>query len=146
MLQEIEADHIPQITIFNKIDLTGEKPHAERDETGRVTRVYLSAVSGAGVELLLSALSEHSRQGRVTQRVCLPPAAGRLRALIYEHLNVVQESITDRGEWLLEIELSPPDLAWLKSLPDFLVVERKCLLLPAHFMLPFFQVETRIEP
>ena len=49
----------------------------------------------------------------------MPPAAGRLRALIYEHLNVVHETITDHGEWLLDIELSQPDLAWLKSLPDF---------------------------
>jgi GTPase len=119
VLQEIEADHIPQITVFNKIDLTGESPRLERDETGRVTRVFLSAASGAGVELLLEALSEHSRSGRVTQRLRLPPAAGRLRALIYEHLNVVQETITEHGEWLLEIELSQPDLAWLKSLPDF---------------------------
>ena len=39
VLQEIEADHIPQITVFNKIDLTGESPRLERDETGRVTRV-----------------------------------------------------------------------------------------------------------
>ena len=119
VLQEIEADHIPQITVFNKIDLTGESSHVERDETGRVTRVFLSAASGAGVELLLEALSEHSRHGRVTQGLCLPPAAGRLRALIYEHLNVVHETITDHGEWLLDIELSQPDLAWLKSLPDF---------------------------
>ena len=50
--------------------------------------------------------------------MCLPPVAGRLRALIYEHLNVVQETITDDGECLLDIELSEPDLAWLRSLPD----------------------------
>ncbi len=119
VLEEIGAQHIPQITVFNKIDLTGEPPRLERDETGRITRVLLSAVSGAGIELLLQALSEHSRRGRVTQRLRLPPAAGRLRALIYEHLNVVHETITDHGEWLLDIELSEPDLAWLKSLPDF---------------------------
>jgi len=119
VLREIEADHLPQITVFNKIDLTGESPRLERDETGRITRVFLSAVSGAGVELLLEALSEHSRRGRVTQCLRLPPAAGRLRALIYEHLNVVHETSTDHGEWLLDIELSQPDLAWLKSLPDF---------------------------
>jgi GTP-binding protein HflX len=119
VLREIEADHIPQITIFNKIDLTGEAPRLERDEAGRVTRVFLSAHSGAGVEHLLEALSEHSRRGRVTQHLRLPPEAGRLRARIYEHLNVVRELLTDRGEWLLDIELSPPDLAWLRSLPDF---------------------------
>jgi hypothetical protein len=42
-----------------------------------------------------------------------------LRALIYEHLHVVQELVTDVGGWRLEIELSSPDFAWLQSLPDF---------------------------
>jgi GTP-binding protein HflX len=119
VLHEIEADHIPQIMIFNKIDLTGEPPHVERDETSRHTRVFLSAVSGAGIDLLLQVLSEHSRHGRVTQHLRLPPYAGRLRALLYEHLNVQHETISDQGEWLLDIELSPPDLAWLKSQPEF---------------------------
>ncbi len=118
VLQEIGAQHIPQITVFNKIDLTGEAPHAERDETGRVTRVFLSAHSGAGVEHLLKALSEDARRGRVTQQLRLPPDAGRLRALVYEHLNVARETITEQGECQLDIELSPPDLAWLRSLPD----------------------------
>jgi GTPase len=118
VLREIGAEHIPQIMIFNKIDLTGETPHVERDETGRATRVFLSAVSGAGSELLLKALSEQARHGRVTQHLRLPPHAGRLRALIYEYLNVERETITDQGESLLDIELSPPDLAWLRSLPD----------------------------
>ena len=118
VLQEIGAQHIPQITVFNKIDLTGETPHVEQGEAGGTTRVYLSAHTGFGVELLLKVLSEHSRHGRVTQQLRLPPSAGRLRALIYEHLNVERESITEQGESLLDIELSPPDLAWLRSLPD----------------------------
>ena len=114
------AQHIPQITVFNKIDLTGETPHVECGETGLVTRVFLSAHSGAGIDLLLKMLSDRSRHGRVTQHLRLPPDAGRLRALIYEHLNVQRETITNQGEWLLDIELSPPDLAWLRSLPDLL--------------------------
>lgn len=118
VLEEIGAQHIPQITVFNKIDLTGEIPHVESGETGGITRVFLSAHSGAGIDLLLKVLSEHSRHGRVMQHLRLPPEAGRLRALIYEHLNVERETITDQGEWLLDVELSPPDLAWLRSLPD----------------------------
>ncbi len=118
VLEEIGAQHIPQITVFNKIDLTGESPHVECNETGTVARVYLSAQSGAGIDLLLKVLSDRSRHGHVTQRLRLPPDAGRLRALVYEYLNVQRENITDQGEWLLDIELSPADLAWLRSLPD----------------------------
>jgi GTP-binding protein HflX len=119
VLEEIGAQHIPQITVFNKIDLTGELPHVESGEAGGTTRVYLSAQSGAGIELLLKALSEHSRHGRVSQHLCLPPNAGRLRALIYQHLDVKHEAVTEQGKCLLDIELSSPDLAWLRSLPDF---------------------------
>ncbi len=119
VLQEIGAQHIPQIMVFNKIDLTGELPRSECDEAAQVTRVFLSAVSGAGVELLLEALSKRARLGRVTQQLCLPATAGRLRALIYEHLSVLSEAHNDQGDLLLDVELSPPDLAWLISLPDF---------------------------
>jgi GTPase len=119
VLHEIQADHIPQITIFNKIDLTGESPHLERDAAGSVARVFLSAHSGAGIDLLLEALSEQYRRGRVTQRLRLPPEAGRLRARLYEHLNVLHEAVSDQGEWLLDIESSPADLAWLMNLTDF---------------------------
>ncbi len=120
VLREIGAESIPQITIFNKIDLTGEAPRVERDDAGGVARVFLSAQTGAGVDLLIGALSEHFRQARVVQMLRLPPDAGRLRALVYEHLHVVREAIGATGESLLEIELSQADLAWLRSVPDFI--------------------------
>ena len=42
-----------------------------------------------------------------------------MRALLYEHLHVLSELVTEHGEWLLEMELTEADLAWLHSLPDF---------------------------
>lgn len=119
VLEEIGAGQIPQMTVFNKIDLSGEPARLERDTAGKVTRVWLSAQTGAGVDLLRQALAEHYRRGRLVQHLRLPPTAGRLRALIYKHLSVRRETISPDGEWRLEIELSPPDLAWLISLPDF---------------------------
>jgi GTP-binding protein HflX len=120
VLREIGAESIPQITVFNKIDQTGESPRAERDDTGLVARVFLSAQTGAGADLLIDALSEHYRRARVVQTLRLPPGAGRLRALIYEHLHVVREDIGETGESRLEIELSEADLAWLRSIPEFI--------------------------
>jgi GTP-binding protein HflX len=119
VLEEIGAASIPQITILNKIDLTGEAPRIERDGRGAVARVSLSARQGAGLDLLTTSIAEHFRQSRLVCALQLPPQAGRLRALIYEHLHVVQELVTDVGGWRLEIELSSPDFAWLQSLPDF---------------------------
>jgi GTPase len=58
VLTEIHADAIPQIVVFNKVDLTGAGPSAERDEYGRISRVFLSARTGAGIDMLRSALAE----------------------------------------------------------------------------------------
>ncbi len=58
VLAEIDAAEIPQIMVFNKID-TGDVPAGvERDEYGRICRVFLSAQSGAGMEGLRLALTE----------------------------------------------------------------------------------------
>jgi len=119
VLSEIGAESIPQLTVFNKTDLSGDVPRLERDEQGRVTRLFLSARTGDGVDLLVQALSEHFRRARKTVQLELPPQAGRMRALLYEHLHVVRETVTENGFWVLEVELMEPDLSWLMSLPDF---------------------------
>jgi GTPase len=57
VLKEIDADAIPQILVLNKIDLQSLPPGVERDEYGRITRIRLSARTGAGVEMLREALA-----------------------------------------------------------------------------------------
>jgi GTP-binding protein HflX len=58
VLKEIGADHIPQILVWNKIDAAGQEPTVERDEYDKIRRVFISAQTGAGVDLLRGALSE----------------------------------------------------------------------------------------
>ena len=62
VLQEIGAADIPQILVWNKIDLQaggyGIEAGVDRDEYGKVCRVRLSAKSGLGVDLLRQALVE----------------------------------------------------------------------------------------
>jgi len=58
VLGEIGAADIPQILVWNKIDLNGLAPGLERDEYGKISRVRLSAATGEGVELLRLALTE----------------------------------------------------------------------------------------
>ena len=58
VLAEIDAGDIPQVLIWNKIDLTGLEPGFDRDEYGKISRVRLSAKTGAGVEFLRQALIE----------------------------------------------------------------------------------------
>ena len=58
VLAEIGADRVPQILVFNKIDAAGLPAGFERDEYGRIYRVFVSARTGAGLELLRAALDE----------------------------------------------------------------------------------------
>jgi GTPase len=58
VLAEIGADAVPQLRVYNKLDLTGVAPGVGRDEYGKLQSVYVSAQTGAGLELLRNALSE----------------------------------------------------------------------------------------
>ncbi|MFN3544526.1 MAG: GTPase HflX [Thiobacillus sp.] len=58
VLKEIGADAVPQLRVYNKLDLTGLGPGVGRDEYGKLQSVYVSAQTGAGLELLREALSE----------------------------------------------------------------------------------------
>jgi GTP-binding protein HflX len=63
VLREIGADHIPQILVWNKIDLTGLEPAIERDEYDKIRRVFVSAQTGAGMDLLRQAMAECAQAG-----------------------------------------------------------------------------------
>ncbi len=73
VLREIGADHIPQILVWNKIDLSGVLPAIERDEYDKICRVFVSAQSGDGVGLLRQAIAEFA------QADGMPAAGGALQ-------------------------------------------------------------------
>jgi GTP-binding protein HflX len=62
VLEEIGADDIPQIQVWNKIDAAGLDPAVERDQYGRISRVFVSARTGAGLEGLRGAIAEFARR------------------------------------------------------------------------------------
>jgi len=61
VLREIGADHIPQILVWNKIDAAGLSPAVERDEYDKIRRVFISAQTGEGVDLLRQAIGEYAQ-------------------------------------------------------------------------------------
>ncbi|MBU1425033.1 MAG: GTPase HflX [Gammaproteobacteria bacterium] len=58
VLAEVGAQHIPQIVVYNKIDLQGLEAGVKRDEYGKIASVHLSARTGAGLADLRAALAE----------------------------------------------------------------------------------------
>jgi GTP-binding protein HflX len=106
VLDEIGAQAVPQIEVFNKIDLIeGMSPRLERDENGQVHRVYVSAVTGAGLDLLCAALAERFYPEIVERELVVPAEAGRLRARLFALGAVRQETATDEGASRLRIML-----------------------------------------
>jgi GTP-binding protein HflX len=107
VLRQIGGDDIPQIEVYNKIDLMeGEEPRLEYSEDGSVRRVWLSALDGRGVELLLNALAQFFQQEHMRKLVRLGPQDGRLRARIFRVAKIVEERITEEGGWELELEIA----------------------------------------
>jgi len=73
VLAEIGADRIPQLLVYNKIDLTGIEPQVERNEYGRICRVWISAATGTGLDVLKRALTENATSLMHSTTAC--PAA-----------------------------------------------------------------------
>jgi GTP-binding protein HflX len=120
VLTEIGADEIPSILVLNKIDTLQQadlpdggfehsalgEPRVDRDADGRVMRVWLSAQTGAGVELLTQALTEHFRGASLRQSLRLGPCDGALRAWLFDNTRILKEMPTEQGGWEMEVEMS----------------------------------------
>ncbi|MCG6933776.1 MAG: GTPase HflX [Gallionella sp.] len=69
VLAEIGAADIPQVLVYNKIDLLDAPASVQRDDYGRIASVSLSAKSGAGMDGLRVALNEAKAKRRVSEAV-----------------------------------------------------------------------------
>ncbi len=115
VLAEIGADEIPVLQVFNKIDLLENfSPRTERNEEGVPVRVWVSAVSGQGMDELFDAVVERLAEDVVHHFVRLGPVDGKLRALLHEAGSVVDETQRDNGDSVLEVRLQQRD--WLQLL------------------------------
>ena len=61
VLGEIGADAVPRIAVWNKIDCARLEPAVERDQYGKISRVLVSARTGAGLVGLRGAIAEFAR-------------------------------------------------------------------------------------
>ncbi len=110
VLEEIGAGEVPRLLVFNKLDLMPEESaRVEYGEEGQPTRVWLSAHTGEGLDLVLEALDRLLHKELVRRQVRLQAADGRLRALLYQAGGIVSEQGLDDGGWDLHLELPKAD-------------------------------------
>ncbi len=135
VLDEIGAQDVPQVLVYNKLDrLSAERPlgddsashgsawRSEREprldtvDGGRTQRVWVSAVTGAGLDLLREAITNALQRDRVHCWLQVPDSAGRLRARLFASGFVASERQAERG-WELEIDAPRNLLEPLFGLP-----------------------------
>jgi len=116
VLEDIGAGKIRQLEVFNKIDLMDNiQPHVDRDESGNAQRVWLSAETGAGVDLLFQVLAEIFSSSKIKKRCYLQADQGDIRAKLFACAKIIYEHIDELGTSELVIEIDPKHLGLLKS-------------------------------
>ncbi|WP_411727309.1 ribosome rescue GTPase HflX [Methyloglobulus sp.] len=117
VLGEIGADKIKCIEVFNKIDLLdARRPKIDRDELGNPLRVWLSAETGQGIDLLLNVLAEQFANSKNKKKCYLRPDQGQIRAKLFTCAKIIDEHINDSGGSDLIIEIDNKYLGLLKAI------------------------------
>ena len=110
VLKELEADHVPQIRVYNKIDMLDREPRITNNGAGEGRAVWLSALTGEGLPMLVKAISQRLRRKTKYRTIQLTPSQGRQRAKLFELGAVTGEEPIESGGWTLQLKMSEKDL------------------------------------
>lgn len=111
VLKEINADTIPHILVYNKIDLLdGVTAGIERNELGIPISVRVSAFDNNSLLLLKNAIGEVLTGGVIEVSLNLPVSKSDKRAKLYKSHAVLNESYSEEGEYILDIRSSLKEL------------------------------------
>ena len=109
VLKQLDADRVPQIRVYNKIDKLEREPRRSKLRQGSGRAVWLSATTGEGIPLLLETIGGRLRRKKIRGLMQLHPGQGRQRALLFDMGAVLQEQPADDGGWILELEMVERD-------------------------------------
>ncbi|MEE4163933.1 MAG: ribosome rescue GTPase HflX [Woeseiaceae bacterium] len=110
VLKQLDADKIPQIRVYNKIDKLDRRPRIANNRHGEGRAVWLSAATGEGVDFLLDAIETRLAPEHVHGYLNLEASQGRQRAKLFELGAVINETSTESGGWQLEVNMAERDL------------------------------------
>lgn len=131
VLEEIGADHLPRIQVYNKTDILNLPPRVDRAETGLPTRVWLSSRTGLGIDALLGVIAEYLQVAMLKCTVALTATEARLRARLYEMGAVVTERLLEAGGWELDLELDRRGFDDLNRRENLQVLSEQAVSRPA---------------
>jgi GTP-binding protein HflX len=116
VLAGIGAGAIRELTVFNKIDLKSdstpaETPHVVAGPDGLPVQVWVSSVTGAGIDELRTAMVDAVRPDRILSTLHLMLPAAAVRSDLYRRNAVRAERQRDDGSWELDVELDSAEMA-----------------------------------
>ncbi|RUO80180.1 GTPase HflX [Idiomarina tyrosinivorans] len=110
VLEEIDADEVPQLMICNKIDCVDDATaRIDYDDEKQPIRVWVSAQHGIGLALIEQAIRERLGPQMVELTLKLPPSMGKLRGTLYQMNSVTDEHVDDAGQIAMHVRLSAVD-------------------------------------
>jgi GTP-binding protein HflX len=115
VLKGIGAGEIRELLVFNKIDLSGDKPRSIDGADEVATQVWVSAATGAGLEVLRDALARAVRPNQVRRTFHLQLQAAALRSDLYSRNAVRAERQCEDGSWDMDVELDLTEVAKLSG-------------------------------
>jgi GTP-binding protein HflX len=111
VLETINAQHVPRLLVYNKIDLSENiSPKIDRDDLGQVRRVLISAFKDLGIPELITAIGELLGKDLIEGDIVLLPKQAKLRADLYSREAVLSEKIDDEGNSHLRVRLPKTEL------------------------------------
>lgn len=112
VLTELGIKDIPIIQVFNKIDQQ-ENWQPKLDQQEESCKVWLSAKTGAGLDLLKKAIVTQLNGTIIEETITLHSHDAKLRAQLYQLGAVLHETVDEEGNWQLKIKISPSEKARL---------------------------------
>ena len=133
VLESIGAEKVPQLVVMNKVDslsAAGETGagcvalgRVDLDQHGLPARVWVSALTGAGIESLRDAMAALLRSEYRQVTLKIPNSAGRLRAQLFERAQVLDEQYDEEGFWRVRVTADPGTLERLTRSEGFTLGE-----------------------
>ncbi|MCL1879372.1 MAG: GTPase HflX [Actinomycetia bacterium] len=100
VLEQIEAEGIPAIIVYNKADLlTSEEVRIL--QTSKPGAQLVSAATSSGIVELLGRIATAASATSQLMEVLIPFNQGRLVRLAHEHTAVISERFNEHGAWLM---------------------------------------------
>lgn len=105
VLKELGVDKVPIIQVFNKIDCI-DNANAKWSHHPEVSKVWLSAHTGKGIDGLLEAIATCLYGEIKDYQINLEPQQGKLRAKLHQAGVVSDETVTPEGGWQINARMT----------------------------------------